>query len=129
MRALSRRTLHPGTIPHRRLAKGAFERPAGPPGPTESPALLEEAKLAAILAYVPLLCIIALTRFRHDKFAFGHGVQGLILTVIELAVVMSLYFSKAILLLCLIMALVGVVFASQERKFHIPYLGEWIERL
>ena len=129
MTKFSRRTLSPPRFGRRTFRSGPAERPTEKARAAESPELLEEAKLAAILAYVPFLCIIALTRHRANKWAFSHGIQGLILTTVECLVLVSFYFSKVILLLCVIMALIGVILASQDREFRIPYLGDWIERL
>ena len=45
---------------------------------------IDEGKGAAILAYVPFGCFVALVRYKDNAFAVKHGKQGLVLTFFEL---------------------------------------------
>jgi uncharacterized membrane protein len=89
---------------------------------------------AAILAYVPFGCFIALVRYRDNKFAVRHGKQGLLLTFLELLAGLFLiprlseYFWVTVVFACLASIITGIYHAVQGREWTIPIVGEWFEK-
>lgn len=111
------------------------EQPSEVEEEVSEPEEIEEGKVAAVLAYVPALCFIPLLRKKHNRFAVEHGRQGLLLFIVEIIAlvflipIISRSFWIIVLILCLIAALVGIVFAIQGRFWKIPLIGEWAEKL
>lgn len=99
------------------------------------PEEIEEGRTVAVLSYIPGLCFIPLFRKNRNRFALEHARQGLILFIVEvlallfLIPVVSRSFWIVVLILCLISALVGIVFALQGKFWRIPFIGELAERL
>jgi len=97
--------------------------------------LIEEGKTAAILGYVPFLCFIPLIKMKDNPFALKHGKQGLVLFLIEIVAVVFLLpkiselFWTAVLILCLVFVLLGILYALQGKAWKIPYIGDWAEKL
>lgn len=95
---------------------------------------VEEGRGAAILAYVPFGCFVALVRHRDNAFAVKHGKQGLLLTFLELLAGLFLiprlseYFWVTVVFACLASAVTGIYFALQGRDWTIPIIGEWFEK-
>lgn len=94
---------------------------------------IEEGRAAAILAYVPFGCFIALVRFRDNPFAMRHGKQGLMLTFFELLAGLFLiprlseYFWVTVVFACLASAVTGIYNALQGREWTVPIVGKWFE--
>lgn len=92
---------------------------------------IDEGRAAAILAYVPFGCFVALVRFRDNAFARRHGVQGLMLTFFEVLAGLFLipriseYFWVTVVFACLAAAVTGIYFALQGREWKVPFVGEW----
>ena len=99
-----------------------------------SEAEIEEGRSAAVLSYVPILCLIPLFKWKDNRFAFGHARQGLALFLIEILTGilfipgMAVLIVKVVLTLTIILALIGIAFALQDKEWKIPYLGDWIDR-
>jgi hypothetical protein len=98
-----------------------------------TPEDIEEGRAAAILAYVPFGCFVALVRFRDNPFAMKHGKQGLLLTFFELLAGIFLiprlseYFWVTVVFACLASAVTGIYFALQGVAWTIPIVGKWFE--
>ncbi|MBD3297788.1 MAG: hypothetical protein GF341_03955 [candidate division Zixibacteria bacterium] len=92
---------------------------------------IDEGRAAAILAYVPFGCFVALVRFRDNAFARRHGIQGLMLTFLEVLAGLFLipriseYFWVTVVFACLASAVTGIYFALQGREWTVPFVGEW----
>ncbi|GAB4316792.1 MAG: hypothetical protein Kow0074_04950 [Candidatus Zixiibacteriota bacterium] len=92
---------------------------------------IDEGRAAAILAYVPFGCFVALVRFRDNAFARRHGVQGLMLTFFEVLAGLFLipriseYFWVTVVFACLASAVTGIYYALQGREWKVPFVGEW----
>ena len=56
---------------------------------------VDEGRSAAILAYIPFMCFVPLTKMRDNKFALHHGRQGLVLLMLEILAV--LFFCRPLL--------------------------------
>jgi len=91
------------------------------------PDFSEDEKLMAILAYVPLLCLIPFTRPERSSFVSGHVRIGLILFVVEIFAVILRYLPAVwdvIIFLCVVAALAGIYHVVRGLPFSIPYLSE-----
>lgn len=92
---------------------------------------VEDGRAAAILAYVPFGCFVALVRYRDNKFARRHGVQGLMLTFLEVLAGLFLipriseYFWVTVVFACLASAVMGIYRALQGRSWTVPFAGDW----
>ena len=108
------------------------ERDNSAPRPL-TPEEIEEGRAAAILAYIPFGCFIALVRFPDNAFAMRHGKQGLMLTFFELLAGVFLiprlseYFWVTVVFACLASAVTGIYFALQGRIWTVPIVGKWFE--
>jgi uncharacterized membrane protein len=97
--------------------------------------MIEEGKAAAILGYVPFLCFVPLIKMRHNKFAFRHGKQGLILLFIEILAIFFMFdiisnlFWGILLILSIASAVVGIFYSLQGKEFTIPFIGQHADRL
>lgn len=95
---------------------------------------IEEGKSAAILGYIPFLCFVPLVKMKDNPFAVRHGKQGLILFIIEILAVLFLlpkisdFFWSAVIILCVIFALLGIFNALQGKPYKVPYVGDLAER-
>jgi len=94
---------------------------------------VEEGKSAAILAYIPFVCLVPYLKWKDNRFAYDHAKQGLALFIIELAAVIllipglaSLIFKMA-LIVAVILAIFGLIFVLQDKQWKIPFIGEWID--
>ncbi|MFH1861481.1 MAG: hypothetical protein ABH878_01610 [bacterium] len=96
---------------------------------TNEEQLREEGKIAAILAYVPLLCFYALMLKRDNPYAYHHGKQGLALFLIEL-VAIALRWDvvwNLLLMLCAAVAIWGMVTALRGEQFRLPIISDWLD--
>lgn len=117
----------------------AFSAGSGPE--TEGPhysseeEMIEEGKAAAILGYVPFLCFVPLIKMRHNKFAFRHGKQGLVLLFIEILAIFFMFdiisnlFWGILLILSVGSAVFGILYSLQGKEFTIPFIGEHADRI
>jgi hypothetical protein len=91
----------------------------------------EDEKLLAILAYVPVLCLIPFTRTDRTEFVGGHVRLGMTLFVIEIFALILRYLRVVwdlVILLCIIGALAGIVHVVRGRRFFLPYLSDLLSR-
>jgi uncharacterized membrane protein len=91
--------------------------------------------IAAVLSYIPLLCLIPLLQMRDNEQARFHSKQGLLLFLIELLAVLLLIpgLSKMIWTIVIILALgasaAGIVFGIQGKQYKLPLIGDIAERM
>jgi|OpeIllAssembly_1097287.scaffolds.fasta_scaffold3422214_1 uncharacterized membrane protein len=98
---------------------------------SEPEATSEEEKLLAILAYVPVLCLIPFTRTDRTEFVTGHVRLGMTLFVIEIFALILRYMRVVwdlVILLCIIGALAGIFHVVRGRRFTLPYLSDLLSR-
>ena len=91
----------------------------------------EDEKLMAILAYVPVLCLIPFTRPDRSEFVSGHVRLGVTLFVIEIFALILRYLRVVwdlVILLCIIGALAGIFHVVRGRQFFLPYLSNLLSR-
>lgn len=104
--------------------------------PSESTALTEDDRLAAILSYIPFLCFIPLVNinWRENKEARFHARQGIILFLIELVAVVLLiddlakFVFKALLILAAALSIAGIYFALQGKRIKLPIIGDLADK-
>ena len=96
---------------------------------------VDEGRSAAILAYIPFLCFVPLTKMRDNEFALHHGRQGLVFLLLEILAVLFLipkissYFWTLMIILCAGSAIAGIMFAVQGKKYKLPYIGDIADKL
>jgi uncharacterized membrane protein len=104
-----------------------MSEPTFPP-PQQSPTeVSEDEKLQAVLAYVPILCLIPYLRTDRSEFVTAHVRLGMTLFVIEIFALILRYLRvvwDVIILLCVIAALAGIVSGVRGRLFSLPYLSD-----
>jgi len=98
--------------------------------PQEDPVLQDDEKIMAVLAYVPILCLLPYTRKDRSEFVSGHVQLGMTLFIIEIiAVILRFRFIWDLILLgCVIAALVGIYHVITGRGFYIPFLSDLFSR-
>ena len=98
---------------------------------------LEEQDLQiAVLAYLPVLCLVALIAKRREDFVTFHSRQGLMLFLIELCAGM-LFFVPAIgpvlalliVLACIAAAILAIRTVRRRGRWSIPVVGALAEHL
>lgn len=105
-----------------------------PAGPSMRPTAPDRDTLMAILAYVPVLCLLPLLQEDADEDLRRHARQGVVLMLVELALLLLLIPEVTRTLLglglavCVIFAVVGAWNAWQGRFWRIPYIAEIAER-
>jgi fumarate reductase subunit D len=104
-------------------------------GKKDEQKMIEECKAAAILGYIPFMCFVPLIKMKDNPFAVKHGKQGLLLFITEILAVLFLlpkisdFFWSAVIILCVILALGGILNAIQGKAFKIPYIGDWADKM
>ena len=91
----------------------------------------EDEKLMAILAYVPVLCLIPFLRTDRSEFVSGHVRLGMTLFVIEIFALILRYLRVVwdlVIFLCIIGALAGIFHVVRGRRFELPYLSNLLSR-
>lgn len=92
--------------------------------------MIQEGKAAAIFGYIPFMCFVPLIKMKDNPFAVKHGKQGLILFFIEIIAIVFLLpriselFWGMVIVLCLLSALAGILYAIQGKEWKIPFVGE-----
>lgn len=91
--------------------------------------------IAAILSYIPFLCLIPLIQMRDNEQARFHSRQGLVLFLIELLAILFLIpglsslIWKTILIVALGASVAGIIFGLQGKMYRIPLIGEISDKL
>jgi uncharacterized membrane protein len=113
--------------------KGSESAAEQSPAPDPEEEIIE-GKAAAILAYVPFMCFVPLVKMRNNQFALKHGKQGLILFLVEIIALIFLLpkisdlFWGFVIILCLGVAITGVLYAVQGKEWKIPYIGDLADK-
>jgi len=91
--------------------------------------------IAAILSYIPFLCLIPLLQMRDNEMARFHSRQGLVLFLIELLAILFLIpglsdmFWKTIIIVALGASVAGIILGVQGRKYKLPFIGDLAEKI
>jgi len=102
-----------------------------PPDNRQPKDVTEDEKLLAILAYVPVLCLIPFVRTDRGEFVSAHVRLGMTLFVIEVFALILRYLRvvwDVIILLCVVGALAGIIHVVRGRPFSLPYLSDLFSR-
>ncbi len=98
-----------------------------------TPEELEEGRSAAILSYIPFVCLVPFIKWKDNRFVQAHARQGLALFVVELVVLFLLIpglaalILKLILTAAIVLSIIGITFVLQEKDWRIPVIGDWID--
>ena len=102
-----------------------------PPDDRQPKDITDDEKLLAILAYVPVLCLIPFVRTDRSEFVSAHVRLGMTLFVIEVFALILRYLRvvwDVIILLCVVGALAGIIHVVRGRPFSLPYLSDLFSR-
>lgn len=94
----------------------------------------DEGRMAAIMAYIPILCFVPLLSMKDSKEARFHARQGVMLFLIEVVAILFLFdvisdlVFKGILLVAAALSVAGIVFAVQGRNYKLPIIGDLAEK-
>ena len=102
-----------------------------PPDNRQPKDITDDEKLLAILAYVPVLCLIPFVRSDRGEFVSAHVRLGMTLFVIEVFALILRYLRvvwDVIILLCVVGALAGIIHVVRGRPFSLPYLSDLLSR-
>ena len=94
----------------------------------------DEGRMAASMAYIPLLCFVPLLSMKENKEARFHARQGVLLFLIELVAVLFLIDAisdlvfKGILIGAAARSVAGIVFAVQGRNYRLPIIGDLADK-
>ncbi len=104
----------------------------------EVDATIEEGKIWAFIGYWGILFLVPLLGKKDNKFALFHGKQGLVLFIFWIIVVWILGFIPIIgwfifrplgWLICVILAIIGMVKSLQGQYWKMPVLGDIAEKI
>ena len=96
---------------------------------------IEEGKIWAFIGYWGILFLVPLLAKKENKFAFFHGKQGLVLFVLWIIfwiigfIPVVGIISTIGFLLCIILAIVGMIMALQGKTWKMPILGDIAEKI
>lgn len=94
----------------------------------------DEGRMAAIMAYIPILCFVPLLSMKDNPEARFHARQGVLLFLVELVAVLFLFDTisdlvfKGILLVAAGLSVAGIVFAVQGKSYRLPFIGDLAEK-
>ncbi len=102
---------------------------------------VDNSKLIAAIGYIPFLCILPLMSRTTDEYLAFHGRQGLLLTIISVAIgILSPFIALAIPFVGLLViwalnlvVLVAMIMAGWKayngEKWVLPYIGQFADKL
>ena len=94
----------------------------------------EEGRMAAIMAYIPILCFIPLLNMKENKEARFHARQGVILFLIELIAIIFLIDGisdlvfTGVLMLAIALSIAGIYFALQGKNYKLPIISDLADK-
>ena len=94
----------------------------------------QEGRMAAIMAYIPLLCFVPLLSMKDNKEAHFHARQGVLLFLVEVVAAIFLidsisdFIFKGILLIAVALSIVGIYFALQGKNYKLPIIGDLADK-
>lgn len=98
---------------------------------------VEEGKIWAFIGYWWILFLVPLLAKKDNKFALFHGKQGLVLFVLEVIIWILSYIpvigwfiiGPIGSIICIILAIVGMVKSLQGKYWKMPVLGDIAEKI
>jgi len=94
------------------------------------PVYSEDDKLLAILAYVPVICLLPFMKQDKSEFVAGHVRLGMTLFVIEIfALILRFHVIwDGVIFLCVLAAIAGIYHVVQGKSFFIPFVSDLFSR-
>ena len=89
----------------------------------------EHERYTAALSYVWILCLYTLLFKKRSAFIQFHAKQGLILFVIELLSFVFFVFAPLVIILCVVMALLGIRAALAGKSWPMPVVSDIVKKL
>ncbi len=98
---------------------------------------VEEGKIWAFIGYWWILFLVPLLAKKDNKFALFHGKQGMVLFVLEVIIWILSYIpvigwfiiGPIGSIICIILAIVGMVKSLQGHYWKMPVLGDIAEKI
>jgi len=98
---------------------------------------VEEGKIWAFIGYWWILFLVPLLAKKDNKFALFHGKQGMVLFVFEVIIWILSYIpvigwfiiGPIGSIICIILAIVGMVKSLQGKYWKMPVLGDIAEKI
>jgi len=98
---------------------------------------VEEGKIWAFIGYWWILFLVPLLAKKDNKFALSHGKQGMVLFVFEVIIWILSYIpvigwfiiGPIGSIICIILAIVGMVKSLQGQYWKMPVLGDIAEKI
>ncbi|MBN2227068.1 MAG: hypothetical protein JW763_06855 [candidate division Zixibacteria bacterium] len=95
----------------------------------------DRAVIAAVLSYIPFLCLVPLLQMRDNEQARFHSRQGLILFLVELLALvflipgLSSLVWKMVIIVALGASVAGIIFGLQGKKYKLPIIGDLADKM
>lgn len=111
-----------------------LEKPRSPGAEPKSSVENDEARLAAVMSYIPFLCFVPLLKMHDDEQARFHARQGVVLFLIELVAFLFLFdrvadfVFTAILIVAVAFSIAGVYFALQGKPYRLPIISDLADK-
>jgi len=90
----------------------------------------------AVLAYLWILCLIPVLMKKDEEFVKFHSKQGLMLFIVEVGIgiigiipIIGQFIYVVGMFVCGILSLVGIVQVLLGRKWKMPIIGDWSEKI
>jgi len=107
------------------------------PEKKQVPDEVQEKRVIAAMSYIWILCLIPLLTRRNDQFCQFHGKQGLVLFigsfgVMILGMIPVLGWLIILPLGCIvivILSILGIINALQGKKWKMPFIGQYAEKI
>ncbi len=105
------------------------------PNNTDSPVqpdekIGEDEKILAVLAYIPIICLIPLLQKQHSDFVARHARLGFALFLVEILALLLRFriIWDIVLFLCICFALFGIYKVLRGKTHDIPFLSDFFEK-
>jgi uncharacterized membrane protein len=104
--------------------------------PKDKTDISDDARLAALMSYVPFLCFVPFVNenLKDNQEARFHARQGVMLFLIEMVAVVFLiddiakFVFKAVLICAAAFSVAGVYFALQGKQFRLPLISDLLDK-
>ena len=90
----------------------------------------EDEKVLAVLAYIPLICLIPLLQKERSEFVTKHARLGFALFLVEILALLLRFriIWDIILFLCVCFALFGIYKVLRGKMYDLPFLSDLFEK-
>ena len=90
----------------------------------------EDEKILAVMAYIPVICLIPLMQRERSAFVAGHARLGFTLFLAEVLALLLRFriIWDAAIFLCVCLALVGIYRVLRGKDYILPFLSDLFQR-